>query len=340
MKSSSSAWGDQATQTFFKLTPDRVLQAVEQSGYDCTGRCQALGSYENRVYDVELDLETGSLNERSRVVKFYRPGRWSEAQILEEHEFLLELQKEEVPVVAPLTFPDGKTLHQETGSKIFYALFPKVGGRSPDELDAPKLERIGRLLARIHTVGARHPAKHRISLTEKTYGEEPLAHLLSVKEIPLELESRYTDAARKVIEVAKNQFDLKKNQRVHGDCHLGNLLWNQEGPFFLDFDDFVMGPPVQDIWLLVQGNDAETRQKREILIQAYEQLRDFDRSSLNWIEPLRALRLIHFDAWVSKRWEDPAFPYAFPQFKSHRFWEEQVNELESIVNALFARPFS
>ncbi len=323
-------WGKKPTEFFFKITPDRVLEAVERSGLQCTGRCLALGSFENRVYDVELEVEGAHLSERSRVIKFYRPGRWTLEQILEEHEFLLELVDQEIPVVPPLKFPDGKTLHQDPESQIYYTLFPKVGGRAPDELGDEHLQRLGRLLARIHNVGAAHPSKHRISLNHHTYGEENLKFLLQSDEIPLELKSRYEKAAQRIIQRSAPLFDSVAVQRIHGDCHMGNLLWNDQGPFFLDFDDMVMGPPIQDFWLLVAGRDITGLSKLDVLIQAYEQMREFDHTSLKLIEPLRALRMIHFSSWIAKRWEDPAFPNAFPQFKTQRYWEEQTQDLESI----------
>jgi Ser/Thr protein kinase RdoA (MazF antagonist) len=341
----SSAWGEDRTRFFFELTPDRVLEAVEASGLRCTGRCSALGSYENRVYEVELEVEgelaSGVLTSSAayanrRVVKFYRPGRWSEAQILEEHEFLLELQASEIPVVAPLPFPDGKSLHctnqcTSGDSGIWYALFPKVGGRAPEEMTHDQLRQIGRLLARIHQVGGRRPARHRIELNPTTYGRQNLEALLRGDRISLEFRSRYEAAVLSVCELAEKFFSALSPgalQRIHGDCHLGNLLWSAQGPVFLDFDDMVMGPAVQDVWLLTPGRDAESLQDRESLLEGYEEMRVFDRSTLRLIEPLRALRFVHYSAWIARRWEDPAFPQAFPQFGSHRYWADETHDME------------
>jgi Ser/Thr protein kinase RdoA (MazF antagonist) len=301
----------------------------------------ALNSFENRVYDVELepDESSGESNGESnkgsdkfksnrRIVKFYRPGRWTREQILEEHAFLADLNAEEIPAVAPATFPDGQTLHQTSGEAIFFALFPKVGGRAPDELSSEQLLRIGRLLARIHAVGASKQAEHRIRLDPQTYGLNNLEFLLSKKWLPIEYEGRYQKVVKKICALSQSGFDSAQYQRIHGDCHLGNLLWNDSGSFFLDFDDMVQGPPVQDLWLLVPGRDAEAVQQRNTLLEGYEQIRHFDRRTLKLIEPLRALRFVHYAAWIARRWEDPAFPAAFPQFGSHRYWSDEVEDLE------------
>lgn len=320
---------------FFQLTPEKVLDAVEASGLLCTGRCMALNSFENRVYDVELDLEdTGEAKGpyfwRSRIVKFYRPGRWTEAQILEEHRFLSELIDAEIPVIAPIAFPNGKTL-QKTQSEIYYCLFPKAAGRAPDELTDEQILRVGRLLGRIHSVGAASKADIRIHLNPSTYGLANLNFLLEGDWIPRETATIYQAAVEKLCSIATPWFENTPIQRIHGDCHFGNLLWNTSGPFFLDFDDMVMGPPVQDIWLLTPGRDAEAIRQRELLIAGYEQMKDFDHGSLKMIEALRGLRFIHYAAWIAKRWEDPAFPAAFPQFGSPQYWREELRNLQEQV---------
>jgi Ser/Thr protein kinase RdoA (MazF antagonist) len=335
---SDNAWGESQTKFFFDLTPDRVLEAVEASGLRCSGRCAALNSFENRVYEVELEEEEGSDDRsasavfaRRRVVKFYRPGRWSREQILEEHEFLLDLKKAEIPVVAPIVFENGQTLHVEKESGIFYALFPKVGGRAPDELQDDQLQWIGRLLARIHSVGASRPSLHRIEINAQNYGRKNLASLLEGNWIPLEFAARYEKTANEICDLTDQMFatlPASSIHRIHGDCHLGNLLLNQSGPFFLDFDDMARGPAVQDIWLLVPGRDEDSIRQRQVLLEGYEEMRSFNWSTLRLIEPLRALRFIHYSAWIARRWNDPAFPLAFPQFGSHRYWQEGVQDLE------------
>lgn len=324
----SSGWGDSTTKYFFELTPDRVLDAVETSGIKCTGRCQALNSFENRVYDVEIESSdvapTGSRTENHRVVKFYRPGRWTREQILEEHAFLADLNVAEVPAVAPIPFEDGSTL-RTLESGIHYCLFPRVGGRAPDELDEDSTRRIGRLLARIHQVGRTREAKTRIHLTPETYGIANLEYLLERRLIPDEFRERYETAAREICAITSPWFKETRVQRIHGDCHLGNFLRGSTSWFFVDFDDMAVGPPVQDLWLLLPGRD---RQKLEVLLEGYEEIGDFDRTSLRLIEPLRALRFIHYTGWVARRWDDPAFPQAFPQFGTYRYWKDETEDLE------------
>lgn len=312
---------------FFKLTPERVLAAVESSGLLCTGRCIAMNSFENRVYDVELEDDQSS----RRIVKFYRPGRWTPEQILEEHQFLADLQAAEIPAIGPVPFPDGKTLHQISDTDIWYVLFPKVGGRASDELSDEQLLRLGRLLGRMHNVGAARKAQHRIRLDAATYGFANLDFLIKNRWIPDEFVVRYGAAVKRVCEVSRPWFEAVDFQRVHGDCHLSNLLWNHSGPFFLDFDDMVVGPQVQDIWLLVPGRDPESISQRNLMMEGYREFRDLSPLSSRLIEPLRALRIVHYTAWIAKRWDDPAFPRAFPQFNSHAYWSSELRDLEEQV---------
>lgn len=325
---SSSSWGDSTTKFFFELTPDRVLDAVETAGIRCTGRCQPLNSFENRVYDVEIEWEgegkPPNPSAAHRVVKFYRPGRWTREQILEEHEFLSDLEDAEIPAVGPLKFQDGSTL-KTLDSGIHYCLFPKIGGRAPDELDEAGLRRVGRLLARIHAVGRMKSAKARVRLSPDTYGIANLEYLLEKNLIPEEFRARYETAAREICGLTREWFAETRTQRIHGDCHLGNLLFGSSGWFFVDFDDMVVGPPVQDLWLLLPGRD---RQKLEVLLEGYEEIGEFDRTSLRLIEPLRALRFIHYTGWIARRWDDPAFPAAFPNFGSYRYWKDETEDLE------------
>jgi Ser/Thr protein kinase RdoA (MazF antagonist) len=343
---SRNAWGDETTRFFFELTPDRVLDAVEAAGLRCTGRCMALNSFENRVYDVELESDEG----KSRVVvKFYRPGRWTSEQILEEHEFLRDLKNAEIPAIAPLPFPDaspqaqatvpgaaGPTL-RSTPSGIWYSLFPKVGGRAPDEFSDEQLLRIGRLLARVHGVGASKPAPHRIRINPATYGWANLEYLLK-NWVPAEYAQRYGSTVRSLLSLTEPWFASAPQQRLHGDCHPGNLLLNGEGHFFfLDFDDMVVGPPVQDVWLLVPGRDNESKAQREVLLEGYAEMRAFDRSTLRLLEPLRALRFIHYTAWIARRWADPAFPAAFPEFGSHAYWADETADLEEQLRVIRAQ---
>jgi len=307
---------------FFSLTPDRVLDAVEAGGTPVTGLCYPLNSLENRVYELERE-------DRTRVVaKFYRPGRWSQDAILDEHRFLLELIDAEVPVCPPLPFPDGETLRQVSGTGIWYALFPRVGGRAPEEFDPDQLRRLGALLARIHTVGAAQVAPFRRPLTPETYGRESLEAMDKAGVIPLEEGRRFHAVVEGLMKAMTPLFEGVAVHRVHGDCHPGNLLWGSQGPFFLDFDDLVTGPAVQDIWMLVPGRDRYAVQDRDALIEGYTTLRDFDRRTLRLIEPLRALRYLHYAAWITRRWEDPSFPRAFPHYGTPRYWSGLLQDLE------------
>lgn len=322
------------TEFFFRLGPESVLRAVEAGGLRATGHTTALTCLENRVHDVTL--EDGS----HVVVKFYRPGRWSREAILDEHRFLVDLRDTEVPVCAPLAFDDGRTLHEVEG--IFYAIWPRTGGRSPSELADDQIEILGRLLARIHGVGVARPAAHRPQLTGASYGLEPLTFLEERGFLPPACARRYRRAVEEVVAVYDAWSEGVPRHRIHGDCHFGNLL---HGPalgadgdawFFLDFDDFLTGPAVQDVWMLVPGRDAEGARQRALLLDAYRQLRDFDARWLRLVEPLRALRFVRYAAWIARRWEDPAFPSAFPHFGSHEYWETETRDLEELL-ALLAR---
>jgi Ser/Thr protein kinase RdoA (MazF antagonist) len=335
---SNSAWGNRETSFFYSLTPDKILDAVETGGYRCTGRSMALNSMENRVYDVEIEptTETPSKNkfDHYRIVKFYRPGRWTREQIQEEHDFLQDLCENDIPVVAPERFQDGSTIGVLKEADIYYSIFPKIGGRSPDEMDDEQLEIVGRLLGRLHNVGKTREAKHRIPINEVTYGENNLRFLIDSKLVPLDLAKRYEAAVNFVLKLSEPMLKKAEKQRLHGDCHLGNLLWGQQGAFWVDFDDMVVGPCIQDIWLVTPGRDEEGIRQREVLIAAYDTMKVFDRSTLDLLEPLRALRFIHFAAWISRRWKDPAFPRAFPNFNTWDYWNEQVADLEDQVRLI------
>jgi len=316
----------EARATFFSLTPDRVLAAVEVGGLRCTGRCLPLRAFENRVYEVELE------DERRLVVKFYRPGRWSRETILDEHAFLADLAAAEVPAVAPLDLGTGATLGEIAG--IYYAAFPKVRGRTLDELDAENRRRIGRTIGRMHAVGAARRAPHRLRLDATTYIREPVEVLLKGNFIPENLAPRYRDVALRIADAVDAPLGAARIQRIHGDLHYGNLLWTADGPILVDFDDCLIGPPVQDLWLLARGHSEEARRAREDLVEGYELFREFDRSTLALSEPLRACRIIHMSGWIARRWDDPSFPQAFPNFRDHRYWMQEYEELIAISEAL------
>lgn len=328
---------------FDQLTPDVVVDAVESVGLACDGRLQALSSYENRVYQVHL--EDGEVV----VAKFYRPARWSEAQVLEEHSFAAELVAAEVPVVAPLML-QGSTLHRHGG--FLFAVSPRRGGRAPELDDEEVLEWIGRFLARLHNVGAARSFVQRPVLDLQSFGREPLDWLLQHQMIPLDVQSawqRQCEAALQLIAthpvLAGGEAGIRR-LRLHGDCHVGNILWTPvdvpaaagPGPHFVDLDDARMGPAVQDLWMLLSGERAQRSYQLGCLLDGYEQLRDFDRRELALIEPLRTLRLIHYSAWLARRWDDPTFPLNFPWFGSSDYWQGQVQMLEDQIEAMQEEP--
>jgi Ser/Thr protein kinase RdoA (MazF antagonist) len=326
-----SPLGSPETKFFFELTPEKILDAVEKLGVRCTGRCLPLNSMENRVYEVEIELPDDAPKrgtERFRIVKFYRPGRWTKEQIQEEHQFLLDLKEYEIPAVAPLADAQGTTLFQLPGLAMFYAVFPKQGGRNPEELDNMQMIQAGRLLARMHNVGAIKPAANRIRITPENIAGQSLEFLLDTDSLPRDIAEQYESLVRNICDISSPWFESAVFHRIHGDCHLGNLLWSGEGPFWVDFDDMAQGPAVQDLWLLLPGRDDYAQQKLNLLLEGYQQMREFDRRTLRLIEPLRAMRMIYFTAWIAKRWDDPAFRSAFVEFGTPRYWREQLIQLQ------------
>ena len=314
------------------LTPDLILDAVESIGFRCDGRLLALNSYENRVYQVGIEDAT------PLVVKFYRPARWTDAQILEEHEFVQVLEAREIPVVAPLLAHD-KTLHEFAGFR--FTAFPRRGGRAP-ELDRPEvLEWMGRFLGRIHAVGAIKPFGHRPALTIASFGAEPRDWLLAHDFIPADLHDAWLSVVNQALHGVANCYQRAgeiNNIRLHGDCHGGNVLYTDNGPHFVDFDDSRMGPAVQDLWMLLSGTRQEMAKQLSEVVEAYEEFCDFDRRELHLIEALRTLRLIHYAAWLAQRWDDPAFPHAFPFFNTQRYWQDRILELREQVAAMAEGP--
>lgn len=331
-KSSSShppAWGAE-TRFFYDLTPDRILDAVESLGLRGTGRIHPLNSMENRVFALELEQPLPDSSITWIVTKFYRPGRWSRAQIQCEHDFLTDLADAEIPTVRPLAFR-GQTIHTMPDTGLFFSIVPRVGGRTPDELDEESLLRVGRLLGRVHQVGTRRDAPPRLRLTPRNFGHASLEFLKNCPLVPPHHFTRIDRAARPLLDRAEPWFAATRFQRIHGDAHLGNLLFTPHGPLWVDFDDMSVGPPVQDLWLLAAGRDDEARHHRDLLLRGYEEFADFDYASLRLIEPLRAMRHLHFAAWVAKRWEDPAFPRAFPDFNTPATWQTLADDLEECL---------
>jgi Ser/Thr protein kinase RdoA (MazF antagonist) len=309
-----------ATDLFLSLTPEKVLAAVEAGGLQCNPVCYPLNSFENRVYEVELA-------DRTRVVaKFYRPGRWSEEQILEEHQFLADLAAEEIPVCTVRPFPEGGTLRRVEG--IFYSLSDRRGGRAPDELSDETTRRLGMLVGRMHNVAVQRPAPHRLQLDAETYVREPVAWLDAHDTLPRHLRERYFDTALAIAALADRRMAGVAVHRLHGDLHLGNVLFRDGLLNVLDFDDMVTGPAVQDLWLALPGRDAAALAQREIFLEGYERFREFDRATLSLIEPLRALRIVHYAAWLARRWHDPAFPAAWPHFGTPEYWQRETEDLE------------
>ncbi len=344
----SSSHTTAPTHPFESLTPDVVLDALASVGLYGDGRLMALSSYENRVYQAHLD--TGEVV----VAKFYRPERWSTAQILEEHRFALELAAAEVPMVAPLELAYGTgtttthTLHAWAGFE--FSVSPRRGGRRP-ELDDPEvLEWIGRFMARLHEVGARQPFVHRPALNADTFGTEPLAWLLEHGALPLDAERPWREAAEAALTLARQTLAGAghpeaplQTLRLHGDCHPGNILWTPTdlpggGPHFVDLDDARSGHAVQDLWMLLSGERSQQQRQLGLLLDGYEQFREFDRRELALVEPLRTLRLLHYSVWLARRWDDPIFPINFPWFGSSSYWLEQAQGLWDQVEAMERPP--
>jgi len=304
---------------FLQILPEVIFDAAEKLGGRCTGRFYALNAMENRVYDIEME-------EGPRVViKFYRPGRWNRATIQTEHDFLKALEKSEIPVVCPLTDDNGQSIFEI--NEVLFTIFPKRPGRLEPELNTEQLTRLGRFLARLHNVGATVKGAPRLRLDPQTYGREPLKFLKDGSFIPLQLASRFETIVTQICDAISPLFADVSYVLLHGDCHCGNILWDRDAPYFIDFDDMLYAPPVQDIWMLTGGDDAYGKERREILLEAYEQFRTFDMTTMQLIEPLRALRMIHFSAWIARRWEDTAFKMGFPNFGTERYWQEQIEAL-------------
>jgi Ser/Thr protein kinase RdoA (MazF antagonist) len=328
---SDFAWGKKDTEFFYALTPERILDAVEAStGLRCTGRTMALNSMENRVYEIEIELDEKPKNPADAFViaKFYRPGRWSLEQIQAEHTFLSDLVEVEIPACAATPFTDGKTIHKLEDAGIYYTVFPKIRGRSPYELTNTDLQIVGRLLGRMHNCGAAGKADSRVKLDPQTYGIQNLKYLIDSKSIPMEIESAYKTMVESIVQITEPWFNQVTYQRIHGDCHLGNLLQGAQNEFFwVDFDDMVRGPCVQDLWLLIPGRDEYSQAQWRVLLEAYETMRPFNHFEKKLVEPLRALRFVHFSAWISKRFKDPAFQRAFSHYGTMQYWQEQLQDL-------------
>lgn len=313
---------------FDLLSPEMILEAVESRGLITDGRLLALNSYENRVYQVGIEDGT------PLIAKFYRPERWSNEQILEEHQFVSELVDAELPVIAPLADehsadPNNATLSEYQNFR--FSLFPRKGGHAPELDNYDHILVLGRFLARMHNVGGVKPFAVRPTLDSKSFGHDAVAYITE-HFVPDDLRLAYTSLTKDLLQAIDEKIAAVEDVqllRVHGDCHVGNVLWRDDNPHFIDLDDARMAPAVQDIWMLLSGDrEAQTRQLAEI-IDGYQEFRDFQPRELHLIEPLRTLRMLHFSAWIGRRWQDPAFPKAFPWFNSPRYWGDEILNLRN-----------
>jgi Ser/Thr protein kinase RdoA (MazF antagonist) len=317
------------------LSPDEILNAVEGEGYQCDGRLLALNSYENRVYQIGIE------EDKPIIVKFYRPERWNDSAIMEEHEFAWELAESEIPVVAPIKNEKGDSLRRH---KLYrFALFPNQGGRAPNLENSSHLEKLGRYLGRIHSVGKSKIFRYRPTLTAESFGQKSCEFLLKNKFIPKDIETAYqslTDDLIQRIAWCYERAGDSSTLRLHGDCHPGNILWTDDGPHFVDLDDSRNGPAIQDLWMLLSGERIDQIKSLNALLNGYTEFFEFDPRQLHLIEALRTLRMLHYYAWIAKRWTDPAFPRAYPWFNTQRCWEEHILHLREQVSLMDEEPLS
>ncbi len=322
----------QTQHPFGLLTPDVVLDALDSIGLHGDGRLLALNSYENRVYQVGMD------DGPPLVAKFYRPARWTDAAILEEHAFVATLVEREIPVVPALNINE-KTLHEYNGFR--FSVFDRHGGRAPELDNRDTLEWMGRFIGRIHAVGGLVSYQYRPTLDIQSFGIEPGTYLLAHDFIPVELVEVYRGVVAHALDGVRRCFDRAgdvKNLRLHGDCHAGNVLWTDAGPHFVDFDDSRMGPAIQDLWMLLSGERGEQTRQLTDLLAGYEDFYDFNPRELFLLEALRTLRLIHYSAWIARRWDDTAFPVAFPWFNTQRYWQDRILELRGQISLMDEPP--
>ena len=317
---------------YSELSPEAVLDAIEAVGHRCDGRVLALNSYENRVYQIGIE------DDSPVVAKFYRPARWSDAAIREEHAFACELAAQEIPVVAPM-LRDGISLHIHRGFR--YAVFPRRGGRWPELGTTDERLWVGRFLGRIHAVGRAARFHERARLSAEDLGRRARDFVLEGDWMPDYLATKYADVTDELLQEVEARAEGWRGAtlgRILGDCHRGNILWTDQGPHFVDLDDCLTGPAIQDLWMLLAGGQEEMRTGLHDLLEGYEQFLPFDRGEIALIEPLRALRMIHYSAWLARRWHDPAFPQAFPWFAEPRYWEQHYRALEEQLAAVMGPP--
>ena len=315
---------------YASLEPALILDAIESTGLRCSGSLFALNSYENRVYQVGIE------EDNPLIAKFYRPHRWSNAAILEEHQFSSELLKREIPVVAPLAILAEQTLYEYQGYR--FAVFPRQGGRTLELDNLDHLEWIGRFIGRLHAVGTCQPFKHRLTLDAQSYGAIPYEFLSQNNFIPEELRLHYQQTMTIILQQIALIFQKIgpiRSIRLHGDCHAGNILWRDTGPQIVDLDDCLMGPAIQDLWMLLSGDtEAEKNLQLSTLLDGYQEFYDFNFREVQLIEVFRTLRMIHYSAWLARRWEDPTFPLHFPWFNTPHYWHEQWEHLQDQIALL------
>jgi Ser/Thr protein kinase RdoA (MazF antagonist) len=314
------------------LTPDVVIDAVESTGRFSDARILALNSYENRVYQVGLD------EGEPVIAKFYRPDRWTVEQIIEEHQFTQQLYDLEIPVVPPLRIDEQSTTPTLSRfSNFYFSIYPRQGGRAPELDNLDHLHQLGQFIGRIHAVGAGVTFKHRIALKVQAFGYDSVAFLLENGFIPGDVRPAYEAIVNEVL-AAIEQNSPESNEynaiSLHGDCHPGNVLWRDDRPHFVDFDDAITGPAIQDLWMLLSGDTPNKQRQLSEIIEGYEIFREFDLRELKLIEPLRALRVLNYNAWLANRWDDPAFPMSFPWFNTPRYWSEHILELKELLTSL------
>lgn len=321
-----------AATPFATLSPDTLLDAIDSLGLRTDGRLSALNSFENRVYQIGIE------DDQPLIAKFYRPARWTDAAILEEHEFTRALAEAEIPVVAPLEFA-GKTLHHHGDFR--FVLYPRLRGRAPEFTDESALTWMGRFISRIHALGEQANYTARQSLSVERLGDDSQAWLAAHDLIPPELCDAWQGTVERAMQNVRACFaqtGTLQQLRIHGDCHAGNVLWADNGPWFVDFDDSCMGPAIQDLWLLLSGDRESMSRQLGAVLRGYRQFRDFRNIELQLIEALRTLRLIHYAAWIARRWDDPAFPVAFPWFGTPRYWQDRILELKEQISAMEEEP--
>lgn len=335
MANQKNLWGEE-TKHFHLLSPEHVMKAAELLGKRLTGRVIALNSLENRVYEIEVatSLDYGKgFSSNQFILKFYRPGRWTEEQILEEHKFLQTLIEFEVPVVAPIEI-NQKTLHLDPETKLWFTLFPKVQGRLKDELIGEEIDQVGRLIGRIHNIGSMSHFSHRLPLNPSTFIDSNKIALENLKPVDHLSFNHYLQLLTQASQVLKSIFQNVQVQRLHGDFHRGNIVWTSAGPMAVDFDDCLTGPIEQDLWLLFPGKDRFSIDDRERFISAYKEMTRKEIMRMNLTEGLRTMRMVHFNAWIAKRWDDHSFQRTFPQFSSANYWDQELIDLRIQIGLL------